>query len=599
MSTTAAKIERGLTFHRRGQLLEARASYEEALELEPGNFDGLHLTGLIETQTGNPRKGLELIRRAIAVNPRDAFARFNEGAAHQQLGQLSSALESYTAAIAIDGNFAAAYVNRALVLKDLERFEAALTDCNRAVAIGADFAEAHFNRGLVLGELARWGDALASLDRAISIRAEYPEAYFNRGVVLRQLGQFDAALASYDRAVSQRADYASAYVNRGSILKEFGRMEAAMADFDRAIALEPDEAEAWCNRGTVQHLLLRVNDALESYGQALRRRPDFAAAYNNRAYSRLLSGDLENGWRDHEWRWRNEYGPSARERRDFSQPLWLGDFSLSGRTILLHAEQGYGDTIQFCRYVCRVAALGAAVILEVQRPLVGLLAGLSDMTQVVARGEVLPAFDCHCPLLSLPLAFKTTLETIPRDVPYLRGAPDKLIYWSEKLGNARGPRVGLVWSGGFRPDLPAFWAGNGRRNIPLARFAPLKCPDIDFVSLQIGQPAESELAALSAQKWDGPHLQDFSSFIEDFSDTAAIIDNLDLVISVDTATAHLAGALGKPVWILNRFDTCWRWLLDRADSPWYPTARLYRQRRPGDWDEVIERVGADLRRWAV
>jgi hypothetical protein len=338
-----------------------------------------------------------------------------------------------------------------------------------------------------------------------------------------------------------------------------------------------------------------LDEALTGYDRAIAIKPDFAAAYNNRAYTRLLSGDFENGWLDHEWRWRNELGASAKDKRHFAQPLWLGNYSLRGKTILLHSEQGFGDSLQFCRYVDEVADLGATVVLEVPKPLASLLASLDGASQIVVQGDALPAFDCYCPLLSLPLAFKTTLSTVPAHIPYLKSRPEKLLFWKEKLGSKRGPRVGLVWSGGFRPNLPAFWPGNSRRNIPLAKLAPLKHPDMEFYSLQKGQPAESELAELVSRGWDGPELIDFSSSLNDFADTAALIENMDLVISVDTATAHLAGALGKPVWILNRFDTCWRWLLDRTDSPWYPTARLYRQPRSGDWDSVVERVRADFK----
>ena len=261
--------------------------------------------------------------------------------------------------------------------------------------------------------------------------------------------------------------------------------------------------------------------------------------------------------------------------------------------MLLHAEQGLGDTLQFCRYVKWVAERGARVILEVQEPLTALLSGLEGAAQVVARGDALPAFDYYCALMSLPLAFKTTLGSIPAEVPYVRTSPEKQRFWQDTLGEKSKRRVGLVWSG-FRANQPELWALNNRRNIPLAKFASLKHPDIEFYSLQKGQPAQSELADLLAQGWRGPHLIDWTHLLEDFSDTAALIEQMDLVISVDTSTAHLAGALGKPVWILNRFDSCWRWLRERADSPWYPSARLYRQERYGDWDGVLQKVARDL-----
>jgi len=234
------------------------------------------------------------------------------------------------------------------------------------------------------------------------------------------------------------------------------------------------------------------------------------------------------------------------------------------------------------------------VILEVPEPLVGLLGSLDGVAQLVPYGDLLPPFDLHCPLMSLPLAFRTTLSTIPACVPYLAADRRKVLEWSQRLGERRRLRVGLVWSGGFRPQQPELWPVNRRRNIPLAKLAPLAHTDAQFFSLQKGDAAEAELAGLIAQGWNGPQLTDHSSLLTDFSDTAALVEQLDLVIAVDTSTAHLAGALGKPVWILNRFDSCWRWLLDRTDSPWYPTVRLYRQDRPGDWDSVVQRVRVDL-----
>jgi len=317
-------------------------------------------------------------------------------------------------------------------------------------------------------------------------------------------------------------------------------------------------------------------------------------AYMNRAYAALLAGDFANGWVDHEWRWKAR--PQMLDPRFPDRTQWLGRESLLGKRIILRSEQGHGDTLQFSRYAKQVADLGATVIFEVQSELAALLANLEGVSQLVLRGEPLPAFDFHCPLMSLPLAFRTSLATIPAQVPYLVADPLKTRLWKDKLGPRTKPRVGLVWSGGFRPDQPELWPVNNRRNVPLAKLAALRNADIAFYSLQKGQPAESELTELKAAGWQGPELIDFTAALRDFSDTAALIENLDLVISVDTATAHLAAALAKPVWIMNRFDTCWRWLLDRDDSPWYPTVRLYRQQRAGDWDDVVERMRGYLLR---
>jgi tetratricopeptide (TPR) repeat protein len=557
-----ARLQQAQRLRLSGRLSDAQLIYERILEVQPEHFESLHSLGIIAGQTNHWERAAELIGKAIAINP----------------------------------TVAAAYSDQGVVLKALKRWDAALASFDLAIGMQADHAEAHNNRGNLLRELRQLEAALASYDRAIAIRADYAEAYYTRGVVLHDLNRLQSALDSYDKAVAIRPDYAKAYSNRGVVLEHLNRLEAALASYNRAIAIKADYAQAYSNRGNVQRELGHWQAALASCNQAIALEPNNAMAHQNRALALLVAGDFANGWRDFEWRWRNENSPIVKGIRPFPQPLWRGEEPLTGKTILLHSEQGLGDTIQFCRYARMVAELGARVILEVQSPLMNVLTGLRGVAQLVSRGDDLPDFDYHCPLMSLPLAFKTTVSSIPAPIPYLSSDDQKVLYWSYKLGERRKFRVGVVWSGGFRPQQPELWPINGRRNIPLTEFAPLKHPDIEFYSLQKGQPAESELAELVSSNWDGPRLTDLTHLLHDFADTAALMENLDLIISVDTSTAHLAGALGKPVWILNRFDTCWRWLLDRSDSPWYPTVRLYRQEKAGDWDSVIQRVAGDLHR---
>jgi hypothetical protein len=383
------------------------------------------------------------------------------------------------------------------------------------------------------------------------------------------------------------------------LLSELERFDAALASYDAALAIEPDCAEAHCNRGNLLGDLRQFDEALRSFDRAVAVDPGYAQAYFSRSFVHLVLGDYQKGWADFEWRWRNEHCATSKEKRSFSQPLWLGVQSLRGKTIFLHSEQGLGDTIQFCRYARRVADLGAKVIFETPKALSNVLKTLPGVTQWALPGEPLPRFEYYCPLMSLPLALKSTLATIPSEVPYLHASVERVQYWKDKLGARTKARVGLVWSGGFRPNQPELWAVNNRRNIPLAKLAPLRHSGVEFYSLQKGLAAESELAELIAQNWDGPHLKDYTGELHDFQETAALMEQLDLVISVDTSVAHLAGALGKPLWLLNRFDTCWRWLLDRADSPWYPSVRVYRQGRSGEWEGVVQRVRSDLDRWAL
>jgi len=303
-----------------------------------------------------------------------------------------------------------------------------------------------------------------------------------------------------------------------------------------------------------------------------------------------LTGDFARGWRDHEWRWDIDQLRSS--RRHFAQSQWRGGVEIAGKTILIHAEQGLGDTLQFCRYVPRVAERAAHVIFEVQRPLQALMTSLAGGAQVVAHGDSLPDFDLHCPLLSLPLAFGTLLETVPAPMPYLAAPPGKIGAWRDRLGKHARPRIGLVWAGNPRKELPGMNRIDRQRSMTFDRLAPLfDVAGCDFYSLQKGDDA---VAQIHSSAWR-ERVTDWTGELHDFSDTAALVENLDLVIAVDTSVAHLAGALAKPFWLLNRYTTCWRWLLDRDDSPWYPTARQFRQDESRSWDGVIARVQAALR----
>ena len=326
---------------------------------------------------------------------------------------------------------------------------------------------------------------------------------------------------------------------------------------------------------------------MASYERSLALKPDYAHAHWNLADCRLMLGDFAQGWQEYEWRWKLEQRDFA--QRDFAQPLWLGAPALHGRTILLHSEFGLGDTLQFCRYATEVAALGADVVLEVQPPLVPLLSGLKGVRQVVARGAALPAFDYHCPLMSLPLAFKTDLGNVPAEIPYLASDPARVALWREKLGPKRRPRVGIAWSGSQSQR-------NDKRSMALAQMLPLLGDWAEWLSLQKEVP-DSDLTLL-ASRGDVRHL---GEELADFADTAAVVELIDVLVTVDTSVAHVPGAMGKPVWILLPFNAHdWRWMLDREDSIWYPSARLFRQAAVGDWAGVIGRVAAELqRRFAV
>jgi len=359
-------------------------------------------------------------------------------------------------------------------------------------------------------------------------------------------------------------------------LHEMRRYEDALTSYGRALALQANYPEAWSNRGATLYELKRHDEALASYDRAIALQPDFPEAHWNAASLRLLTGDFERGWAEYEWRWK--YEAMALAQRKFTQPLWRGE-PLEGKTILLHSEQGLGDTIQFCRYAPLVSARGGRVVLEVDKSLLELMTSLSGEVQVVSRGAALPDFDLQCPLMSVPLAFATDLETVPSAPSYLSAPAQRLLEWRGRLGSAKRCRVGLVWSGN-----PAH-KRDQNRSIGLGALLPLLDVDADFISLQKDvRPAD---AVVLAQRTD---IAQFSTKMSDFSDTASLILQLDLVITVDTSVAHLAGALGRPVWVLLPYLPDWRWLLDRDSSPWYPTARLFRQDETRAWGTVIPSV---------
>ncbi len=657
MTNTASLFADGVKQHQAGQLADAEQIYNRILAMLPDHFDCLHLLGLIFLQRGNHAAALEQINTALTRDPDNVFALNNRGIALKELRRLDEALASYDRALtlrpdyaealsnrgntlqllkrfaealesydralalrpdyveallnrgntlkelqhydealanyarvlAMDPNSAQAHGNCGAVLHELKRFDEALASCDRALALRSDLAELHAIRGNALCGLKRYGEALVSYDRALALRPAIAEVHYNRGNALHELRRFEEALASYDGALTLRPDYAEAHYNRGNALHLLKRFEEALASYQSALALRPGHAEAIANRAATLHDLKRYDEALEGYERALALRPDFADAHYNEAICRLLLGDFDRGCKKHEWRWQTAQLKSA--KRDFPRPLWLGSEEIEGRTMLLHAEQGLGDTIQFCRYVALVAARGARVILEVQKPLRQLMTTLNGAAQVVSRGDPLPSFDLHCPLLSLPLAMATRLDTIPSAAPYLAARESKTRAWQERFGADEKPRIGVVWAGSPRKELPGANRIDSQRSIAFDQLAPLfQTAECAFYSLQKGDDAVRQLRISS---WRDA-VVDWTDDLQDFSDTAALMENLDLIISVDTSVAHLAGALGKPFWLLNRYNTCWRWLADREDSLWYPTARLFRQDSSREWAPVIARVAEAL-----
>jgi predicted TPR repeat methyltransferase len=426
--------------------------------------------------------------------------------------------------------------------------------------------------------------ALQLYERAILADPSQAEAYYKRANVLRELGQLDAAIAGYNQAIERRPDYAFAYCNRGVTEHRGGRMDAALKSFDRAIALEPGDAFAHYNRGLLMQDSHRWEEAIASYDQAIATNPEFADAQFNRAMALLTVGDFARGLPAWEWRWKSAQRLGIGPVRQFQRPLWLGDRSLAGKRLLIHSEQGMGDAIQFCRYAPLCAAQGATVILEAHPALLALLTSLEGVAELVGQGEPLPPFDFHCPIMSLPLALRTTLDTIPAPASYLSADPTRVAHWQSLVGKRTRPRIGLVWSGNLR-NVPA-----RHRSIRLSDWAPYLPDGFQYFQLQT-EVSDVDREVLEASD----RIFSFDEDFRNFAETAALRQCMDLLISIDTSVAHLSGAMGMKTWTLLSSTPDWRWLRDREDSPWYPSMTLYRQRDAADWAPVLRRVEAALR----
>jgi Flp pilus assembly protein TadD len=512
---------------------------------------------------------------------------FQSGAAALRAGRPGEAEAAFRGVVAIEPRAHQAHHLLGVAVHQQGRGAEAASHIRAAIALDGGQPSYHCNLGVVLESIGRFGEAEASLRAAIRLRPEYPSALSNLGQVLNQLGRPVEAEASLRAALRLEPDSPIALNNLAIALCDQGRPADAERCLREALRLAPAAANALNNLGIALFDQGRAAEAEASFRKALRLQPDLADARNSLASMLLLDGRLKEGWEEYEWRWKTrDLAPTA---RGFAAPMWRGE-PLRGRTLLIWAEQGFGDTLQFCRYASMVEP-GARVVLEVQPPLAGLLASLPGSPRIVGRGEPLPPFDLHCPLHSLPRLFGTTLDTVPAAIPYLAADPARAAAWRERLADLSGLRVGLVWAGESRADRPRLSAVDARRSTTLKSLAPLAdVYGVAFVSLQQGPPS-----AQAAHPPVGMNLTDFTAELADFADTAGLIESLDLVISVDTSVAHLAGALGKPVWLLNRYDTCWRWLLNRDDSPWYPSLRQFRQPSPGDWLSVIYSAREALR----
>lgn len=647
----AATLQQGIALFQQGRPAEAEVLLNQLRERHPQDFNVLHVLGIMLAQGRDPARGVALIGQALALRPDFAPAWNNLGNGHRSLGQTAEALAAYDRAIALQPGFVEAHNNRGNVLALLGRMEEALAEFDRAVSLDPRLAEAHGNRAVLLValdrpeealkaadtaltlrpglaeahlaranaflalerlaealagydramacghcqavlynnrgnallQLGRLAEALDNFDMAIRLQPDYAEAFNNRGRVVQLLSGAQAALESYDRAIVLAPGYAAAHSNRGNALMLLGRPVEALASHDAAIAAEAENFRAHNNRGNALLDLKRVEEALENYQQAVALRPDYAEAHWNRGVALLLQGRMEEGWA--EYRFRHRCAGALAEAYP-PETLWTGAQDLKGKTLLLHREQGMGDTIQFCRYALVARDRGARVLLAPHRGMERLLASLGQDIGIVS-GEAVD-FDYHVPLLDMPGACGTRRETIPCPGPYLSAEPERIAHWREWLGD-EGFKLGIAWQG--NPLAPS----DVGRSFPVWLFGVIaRIPGMRLIALQKGAGLEQldDLpAGMAVERPPAP----FDDGSDAFADTAALMASLDLVITSDTAVAHLAGALGRPVMVALKHVPDWRWMLDGDRTPWYPGMRLIRQRSHGDWSGVFAEIEAHLR----
>ncbi|TDV25888.1 Tfp pilus assembly protein PilF [Paraburkholderia caballeronis] len=631
---------RAYAAHRDGRLDDAERGYRATLAADPVHVDALHMLGVLRHQQGQHAEAADLVRRAVDLRPDDAALQLNLGNTLKALGQLDGAIERFRNALTLSPTFALAHYNLGNAYTTLGRHEDAALSFSHAVRLQPGDASSHNNLGNALHALGRYDEAVAAFRYTLHLRPSHAGARNNLGMSLNALGdstgaiaEFRAALdaqprfvaahfnlantldatgdhaaavAAFEAALALQPQFAPALYGLGSALAALGRHDEAVGQFERAVGFDPKFALAWLGLGTAHHALGRHQAAVRAFDEALRVRPELAAAHLNRALVWLTLGDFRRGLPEYEWR----LDPAVRETLRHGMyadahrapavsiepqpsaasqpPRWNGE-PLAGRTLLVRAEQGFGDTLQFVRFVPLVARQhNTRIVLEVQPSLLPLIAPAAADWRVttIAQGAPLPAVDLQCPLLSLPLALGTTLDTLPARTPYLAAPPAYRRKWRGSLGGHAKRKIGLAWSGRIQQQE--------NRTLPFAALEPLFALDgIDWIVLQ-PQLDPAEQAALDAH----PRAQSIHRLggrVADFADTAAVIERLEAVVSIDTSIAHLAGALDVPLWVMLPFAADWRWFAGIGDSPWYPRARLVRQPRPGAWDDVVETVARALR----
>ncbi|CAO3406803.1 tetratricopeptide repeat protein [Azospirillum largimobile] len=580
MVTLSQALLIALDHHQASRVAEAEDIYRRILGADPEYADAMQLLGVLAAQTGRGEEAVRRLRLAAALRPESAGGWSNLAGAEQSAGAVERAVRLYGRALRLMPELADAHASRSGALRRLGRSDAALAAAGQALALAPDHADALANRAAAFLSQGDSQVAERCARRSLCLNGRSAVAHATLAAALAAQRRWKEAEGTARDSLAVDRDTGEAWEVLGAVLAKLGRFAESLDAFAHAERLRPGPS-LWAARGTALIAMAQPAEAAAAFERALAERLQDAGLHWNLGFARLMAGDYVGGWPELEWRRHDDRAEPPWRR--FSQPAWRGE-ALEGRTILLYAEQGLGDTLQFLRYVPLVAARGGRVVLEVQPSLLPLAAGVEGPAQVIARGDPLPPFDLECPLMSLPRAFGTVVDEVPATVPYLKADPARVAVWRGRLAPADGLRVGLVWAG--NPRFP----GDDQRSPRLASLRGLfDVPGCRFYGLQMG-PGREDLAGAALPD----RFTDLGPEICDFADTAAILANLDLVISSCTGPAHLAGALGVPLWVALPFSADWRWMTGRDDSPWYPTARLFRQPAPGDWRSVAGRMAAEL-----
>jgi tetratricopeptide (TPR) repeat protein len=585
-SSVQQLLESAVALHRAGRLVDAERIYRQILQHQPDHDASMHLLGVVARDNGRTDEAIALIRGAIAINPAVPGYFVNLGNALRDQGRLEEAMAAYRQALAIDPDFTLALNNLAdtlLSAAPTAGLDEVIALSRRALRLQPGDAPAVNNLGIALCRKGELEKGIAAYRSAIALNPNYARAWTNLGNALKDKRQFPESVAAHRRSIALDPRDAVAHTNLGAALQEIGEHDEALRQCRRAVELDPNNALAQNNLGfAFKHLdNAHLAESIVGFRRAIALQPDFARAHYNLALSLLLDDQFQQGWVEHEWRLKDE---NISPERFTDRPRWKGE-NLAGKSILLYAEQGLGDTIQFARYIPPVAQQAARVLVECQPHLICVLRSILDPSNIIPRGRDVPPTDFQSPLMSLPLVFDTRLESVPDHVPYLHPDPQKLAAWREKLAGGDGRRrVGLAWAG--NPNFP----GDRTRSLTLDKLAPFaQVRNVRFYSIQKGSPAEQ-----LKNPPRGLKLVNLGPGLNDLADTVAVMSLMDLIVSTDTSLVHLAGALARPLWVMLQFIPDFRWLLEREDNPWYPTMRLFRQSTRGDWDQVIQRVAQAL-----